>query len=103
MLVPSTRERPGLLRALSALARIASESNSENQVNAPTWFPQDWRASFIAGQRNVIQHYRRVLATHHMPAAERQALLDRIARIDDEIRLLEQSDGEGPAYQIAAE
>lgn len=103
MLVPSTRERPGLLRALSALARIASESNKESQANAPTWLPRDWRASFIAGQRNVIQHYRRVLATHHMPAAERQALLDRIARVEDEIRSLEQTDGDGAAYQMAAE
>jgi hypothetical protein len=101
MLVPSIEARPGLRRVLSSLARIAFELKDEQQANA--FVPErDWRESLIAGQRNVIQHYRRVLATHHMPPAERQAVLDRIALIEDEIRSLEQAEGK-PPHQVAAE
>jgi hypothetical protein len=36
----------------------------------------------------VINHYRHGLATHNMPPAERDAVLGRIARIEDEIQTL---------------
>jgi hypothetical protein len=100
MPVLSTEAAPGLRRILNSLTRLASELKAENQNVAPV--PgRDWRDSLIASQRNVIQHYRRVLATQHMPPAERQALLDRIARIESEIRSLEGFDEE-PVRREAA-
>jgi hypothetical protein len=97
---PSTEAAPGLRRVLNSLTRLASELKAENQ-NVATVPDRDWRDSLIAGQRNVIQHYRRVLATQHMPPAERQALLARIARIESEIRSLEGLDEE-PVRREAA-
>jgi hypothetical protein len=93
MNVPSTRARPGIRRVLSALGSLASELEAEKRNTAPASAP-DWRASLIAGQKNVIEHYRRVLATQRMPPAERQAVLDRIARIENEIRSLQQPEAE---------
>jgi hypothetical protein len=100
MSVISTDAAPGLRRVLTSLARLAAELRADNQNVAPV-HDRDWRDSLIAGQRNVIQHYRRVLATQHMPPAERQALLDRIAHIEGEIRSLEGLDQE-PVRREAA-
>ena len=77
--------KPGLRRVLDALGTLKSELETDKrrlsgQVN------DDWRISFVAGQRSVIQHYRAVLATQRMPPAERQAVLDRIASIEAEIQ-----------------
>jgi hypothetical protein len=75
-------------RVLDALGKLASEWEAEKRQPAQD-LAADWRSSFIAGQKNVIQHYRHVLATQRMPPAERQAVLDRIKRVEDEIRALE--------------
>ena len=77
-------KRPGVRRVLDALGLIASELMAEPRLSGP--LEHDWRSSFIEGQLNVIQHYRAVLATQRMPPAERQAVLDRIASIEAEIR-----------------
>jgi hypothetical protein len=74
-------------RVLDALGKLAAEWESEKRQ--PAQDLADWRASLIVGQRNVIQHYRRLLATQRMPPAERQAVLDRIKRLEAEIRALE--------------
>ena len=79
----STKTQPGLRRVLDAFGKVAFEYDA-----APA--PYDWRASFADGQRNVIKHFRHVLATQRMAPAERQALLDRIARIEDKIRAVEE-------------
>jgi hypothetical protein len=100
MNVPSTRARPGIRRVLSALGSLASELEAEKRNTAAAAQP-DWRASLIAGQRNVIAHYRRVLATQRMPPVERQAVLDRIARIEDEIHSLQHPDGEHSRLEAA--
>ena len=92
MTVLSTQARPGLRRVLDALGKLASELEADKKSAS---VPQaDWRASLIAGQKNVIGHYRHVLATQRMPPAERQALLDRIARLEEEIRSLERNSEE---------
>lgn len=77
-------KRPGVRRVLDALGLLASELKAEPRFSGP--LEHDWRSSFIEGQRNVIQHYGAVLATQRMPPAERQAVLDRIASIEAEIR-----------------
>ena len=100
MHAPSTQARPGLRRVLDALGHLASDLKADTRDIAAR--PQDdWRASFIAGQKNVIEHYRRVLATQRMPPAERQAVLDRIARIEEEVRSIKRAD-EAPAQLRAA-
>ena len=77
--------RPGLRRVLDALGLLASELDADkHRLGTP--LDDDWRSSFVAGQTNVIRHYRTVLATQRMPPAERQALLDRIAVIEAEIK-----------------
>ena len=83
----STKAQPALRRVLDAFGKLAFEFETERQDRASA-IP-DWRASFLEGQRNVIKHYRHVLATQRMAPAERQALLDRIARIEREIRAME--------------
>ena len=88
----STKTQPGLRRVLDALGKLAFEFETERQQPAVN----DWRASFAAGQRNVIKHYRHVLATQRMAPAERQAILDRIARIESEIRALEAQPSQPP-------
>ena len=90
----STKTQPGLRRVLDALGNLAFEFEANRQETRAN----DWRASFVEGQRNVIKHYRHVLATQRMPPAERQALLDRIARIENEIRALE---GQTPFREAA--
>lgn len=80
-------KRPGVRRVLDALGLLASELKAEPRFSGP--LEHDWRSSFIEGQRSVIQHYRSVLATQHMPPAERQAVLDRIASIEAEIGSLQ--------------
>jgi hypothetical protein len=75
-------------RVLDALGKLAAQWESEKRQPAQA-VKADWRASFIMGQKNVIWHYRRLLATQRMPPAERQAVLDRIKRLEDEIRALE--------------
>src|SRR5689334_6491232 len=73
---------------VEALGRLASELHADTlKVQAQP--ENDWRASFGASQRHVIQHYLTVLATQRMPAAERQAVLDRIGKIEAEIQSLE--------------
>jgi hypothetical protein len=79
---------PGHRRVVEALGRLASELQ-DDKLKMQAQPENDWRASFVAGQRNVIQHYRTVLATQRMPPAERQAVLDRIGRIEAEIQSLE--------------
>ena len=81
---------PGLRRILDAIGKLATEPDI--RPSAPTPPPFDWRGSLIEGQRNVIKYYRRVLATQRMPPAEHQAVLDRISRIEEEIRALEARD-----------
>jgi hypothetical protein len=76
----------GMRRVLDALGKLASELEAEKSMPAAV---TDWRSSFIEGQRNVTRHYRRVLATQKMPPGERQALLERIKRVEDEVRALE--------------
>ena len=78
---------PGLRRVLDALSFLASELKADKRETAVPP-EEDWRSSFIAGQRNVIQHYRTVLARQRMPPAERQAVLDRIVKIEAEIQSL---------------
>jgi hypothetical protein len=79
---------PGLRRVLDALSVLASGlEQDKREIEIP--LEEDWRSSFAAGQRNVIQHYRAVLARQRMAPAERQALLDRIAKIDAEIQSVE--------------
>ena len=98
MHAPSTQARPGIRRVLDALGQIASDLEPGEKPARPVEF--DWRAVLIASQKNVIEHYRRLLATHQMPPAERQAVLDRIARIEDEIRGL--AGAEAQLQRIAA-
>ena len=83
----SVKTQPALRRVLDAFGKLTFEFDREGQEETPAM--HDWRVSFIEGQRNVIKHYRHVLASQRMAPAERQALLDRIARIEDEIRVLE--------------
>ena len=78
---------PGLRRVLEALSVLASGREADKPETAVPL--EDWRSSFVAGQRNVIQHYRTVLARQRMSPAERQALLDRIAKIEAEIHSVE--------------
>ena len=87
MHVLSTKAQPALRRVLDAFGKLAFEFETERQDRAPAI--HDLRASFLEGQKNVIKHYRYVLATQRMAPAERQAVLDRIARIEKEIRALE--------------
>jgi hypothetical protein len=49
--------------------------------------PGDWRARFLARQSDVIEHYRRLLR-QPMPADEREAILRRVADLEDEIEAL---------------
>jgi hypothetical protein len=52
----------------------------------------DVRRFLIHSTRKVIDHYQHVLATHPMPEGERDAIHDRIAREDSELRRLMQRD-----------
>jgi hypothetical protein len=79
---------PGHRRVVDALGRLASEFQ-DDKLKMQAQPENDWRASFVAGQRNVVQHYRTVLAMQRMPPAEGQAVLDRIGRIEAEIQSLE--------------
>jgi hypothetical protein len=83
----STKAQPALRRVLDAFGKLAFEFETERHDRA--FATPDWRASFLEGPRNVIKHYRHVLATQRMAPAERQALLDHIARIEREIRAME--------------
>ena len=82
----AARPPAGLRRTREALGKLASRTRIEVR-------PEDWRVSLIESQRKVIEHYRHVLARQPMPPAEREAILSRIARIEDEIRTMQ---GEGP-------
>ena len=79
--------RAGLHRLVDAIGNVASELGRVK--GQQTAVPYDWRRSLIEGQRNVIKYYRQVMATQRMPPTERTAVLDRIARIEEEIRELE--------------
>lgn len=48
----------------------------------------DWREALVARQQAVLEHYRRVLTRGPVPAGELAAILDRVARVEDEIRAL---------------
>ena len=52
----------------------------------------DVRRFLIHSTRKVIDHYHRVLATHAMSEGERDAIYERIAREDLELRRLMQRD-----------
>ena len=95
----SVKTQPALRRVLDAFGKLAFEFEREGQEQAPVM--HDWRASLIEGQRNIIKHYRYILATQRMAPAERQAVLDRIARIEEEIRTLEAPEAI-PASRTAA-
>lgn len=86
--------RPGMRRVLDALGKLASDVEAEKQQAAAAPVT-DWRSSLIEGQRNVIRHYRRVLATQRMAPAEREALLDRIRRVEAEVQALEAMEADG--------
>jgi hypothetical protein len=94
----TTLTRPGTSRVLDALGKLASELKTEKSKPTPA---TDWRSSLIEGQRNVIRHYRRVLATQRMSPGERQALLDRIAHVEGEIRALEIGEKESRQLEAA--
>jgi hypothetical protein len=94
----STQPRPGLRRTLEAFGKLAAELKTGNRDARPE---REWRTALIDSQRRVIEHYRHVLARRRMPPAERAALLERITRVEDEIRVLQ--DEERPAeYSVAA-
>src|ERR1044072_734593 len=76
---------PGHRRVVEALGRLASEHQADT-LGMKAHLENDWRASFVASQRNVIQHYRTVRATQRRPVAERQAVLDRIGKVEAEIQ-----------------
>lgn len=80
--------KPSLRRGLDALGTLASELETDKR-RLSGQVHDDWRISFIAGQRSVIQHYRTVLATQRVPPSERQAVLNRIASIEAEIQLVQ--------------
>jgi hypothetical protein len=73
-------------RVLDALGKLALDFETDRVRVSPKL---EGPLSFVEGQRNVIKHYRHVLATQRMPPSDRQALLDRIARVEEEIRELE--------------
>lgn len=50
------------------------------------------RTFLIRSTRSVIDHYRHVLAVHQMSQPERDAIQDRIAREEDQLRLLQRDD-----------
>jgi hypothetical protein len=50
--------------------------------------PGDWRARLAKRQRDVIEYYRGLLR-QPMPDEERKAILDRVARLKNEIDALE--------------
>lgn len=98
---PDTQTRPGLRRVVDALKGLALELEAEKR-QAPSAVIADWRDSFIESQSRVIDHYRHVLATHTMRPAERNALLERIARIEAELASFKQMHESGLSYQNAA-
>jgi hypothetical protein len=49
----------------------------------------DWRTSFIARHRRVLEGYRDVLDNGSIPPAERDAIVERMRRIAQEIRDVE--------------
>jgi hypothetical protein len=63
------------------------------------------RRFLIQSTRKVIDHYQRVLASHPLSEYERDAIHDRIAREDLELRRLmqrDQGDASGEEYSEAA-
>ena len=96
-----TQTRPGLRRVVDALRGLASELRAEKR-QAPSAVNVDWLDSFIDSQSKVIDHYRHVLATHRMPPAERNAVLERIARIEAELATFKQMHESDLSYQNAA-
>jgi len=49
----------------------------------------DWRLSFIARHRRVLKGYQDVLDSGSIPPAEREAIIERMRRIAQEIRDVE--------------
>src|SRR3954466_10225106 len=96
-----TQPRPGLRGVVDAVKGLASELEAERR-QASSAVSADWLTSLIDSQERVIKHYRHVLATHHMPPAERGELLERIARIEAEVANLRQMYESKSAYQNAA-
>lgn len=64
----------------------------------------DVRTFLIRSTRSVIDHYRRVLAVHRMSQPERDAIQDRIAREEDQLRLLQRDHAlrQAPYYGLEA-
>src|SRR5688572_5808569 len=101
MLTFAQRPQTGTRRVLDAMRSMAPDTQarpSDDAVDLP-----DWRACLIRGHRKVLDLYREVLATHHMPQAERASIQDRIARIEASLDATRESDRSADfSYQDAA-